>query len=356
MWSTKYKYCQSCGTTEYIHIARGLCKKCYNKDIENRHRPNERIRGKASKELSKKKLESLYIKKQLSMSEIAKLNNCSRQYVHKKLKEFKIPARPKTVTRNLALQNHKLSYTKIKNGHEELITMQHNFLDEDFFSKWTSEMAYVLGIIATDGCVTTYTAPHSKKKYKRLSIDQKESELLEKVLSLLKSNIKIYKRRNNDNDIIHTIQITNKKVVNDVIGFGITERKSLTLKFPEMPKEYVRHFIRGCWDGDGSIFINGNKYRANYISGSINFISKMIEILISVGFNNVKLLETKKEQHSIYYFYIDGNYYCTKLYYYLYYEVPPGQYLERKNKLFLKAVRLNAIKEAHREFLKSIHK
>jgi len=33
------------------------------------------------------------------------------------------------------------------------------------------------------------------------------------------------------------------------------------MAFPKIPDEYIRHFVRGCWDGDGTVYIekrNGN--------------------------------------------------------------------------------------------------
>ena len=34
---------------------------------------------------------------------------------------------------------------------------------------------------------------------------------------------------------------------------GIVNRKSLILKWPEIPKMFIRHFIRGYFDGDGNV-------------------------------------------------------------------------------------------------------
>jgi hypothetical protein len=70
---------------------------------------------------------------------------------------------------------------------------------------------------------------------------------------------------------------------------GLTERKSLTMKFPDIPEEYMRHFIRGCWDGDGSFFINDGKIRASFVSGSKEFMEKLVEKLYSAGFFRIRL-------------------------------------------------------------------
>jgi hypothetical protein len=53
--------------------------------------------------------------------------------------------------------------------------------------------------------------------------------------------------------------------------------------FPNIPEEYIRHFIRGCWDGDGSIFFDQNKLVASYISGSKKFIERLVQELHKIG-------------------------------------------------------------------------
>jgi intein/homing endonuclease len=40
---------------------------------------------------------------------------------------------------------------------------------------------------------------------------------------------------------------------------GMVPNKSLVLKFPDIPKEMYRHFIRGYFDGDGSLCLHINK-------------------------------------------------------------------------------------------------
>lgn len=44
----------------------------------------------------------------------------------------------------------------------------------------------------------------------------------------------------------------------DLISHGCIPQKSLILKFPEISKELIPHFIRGYFDGDGSVGIYNN--------------------------------------------------------------------------------------------------
>ena len=54
-------------------------------------------------------------------------------------------------------------------------------VDEDFFKQWTPKMAWVLGLIYTDGCLVE---PHGSVKGRACTLlAQKEPELIEKVLN-----------------------------------------------------------------------------------------------------------------------------------------------------------------------------
>lgn len=47
-----------------------------------------------------------------------------------------------------------------------------------------------------------------------------------------------------------------RQMFDDLTALGCVERKSLTLQFPMLPSSLNPHFIRGYFDGDGSICID----------------------------------------------------------------------------------------------------
>ncbi|MBQ5475411.1 MAG: hypothetical protein IIT65_12140 [Lachnospiraceae bacterium] len=51
------------------------------------------------------------------------------------------------------------------------------------------------------------------------------------------------------------MDMNSKQMAEDLFQLGVTPNKSLTLdiKFDLIPKELIHHFIRGYFDGDGSI-------------------------------------------------------------------------------------------------------
>ena len=137
----------------------------------------------------------------------------------------------------------------------------------------------------------------------------------------------------------YTLQIQNKKIFSDLISLGLVENKSLTVDFPNIPKEYVRHFIRGCWDGDGSVFLERRKglstlILSSFVSGSPSFINGMLYELEKAGLKRTPIYtSTYKRKNPIYSFKFHTTE-CKKLYHYLYENVPAEQYLERKYSVF----------------------
>jgi hypothetical protein len=213
-------------------------------------------------------------------------------------------------------------------------------LNSDFFSSWSREMAYVLGVIYTDGNLFYgFTNPRQRKPVGILQASQKQPELLEKILALMNCNAQLVfsKKRQSDNIVageLYHFRIFDDKIYSDLVKLGLTPRKSLTMTFPDVPMEYVRHFIRGCWDGDGSVYIDkqSKTISASYISGSLKFVEGLVTALKDAGFPERKIYINKGKSPS-YYIRVTGTQ-VPKLYHYLYDDVPESQYLDRKYKLF----------------------
>jgi hypothetical protein len=144
---------------------------------------------------------------------------------------------------------------------------------DNFFKGWTHDNAYVLGLWFTDG---------NTDGKAMFSICQNENErpLLEKISSVMRSNYPIYPicRHHGHRSIVIRSQV----LVKDLLKKGGKANKSLDIKFPShIPKKYLPDFIRGCWDGDGSIYYtkSAGAYGSSLSSGSKRFIFKMRKIL-----------------------------------------------------------------------------
>lgn len=154
--------------------------------------------------------------------------------------------------------------------------MSRNFyiFNQDFFETIdTEEKAYWLGFIAADGCI------NKTKNSFRMTLALKNSDydhLLKFKKSLLINNDPRL-RRQRDRNIFH-YSLYSKKLYNDLLDKGIVERKSLILEPPKnVPKQLIRHWIRGYFDGDGCI--SKIKTRNNRLVISILGTLKVLEYI-----------------------------------------------------------------------------
>jgi hypothetical protein len=192
------------------------------------------------------------------------------------MRHYGIVRRTNQEARILAIEQGKVAYTSEVHSPGSSIVLQRRTVDGSFFKTWTPAMAWVLGVIYTDGCLAK---PSRRTTKFGLHIDQKEPELLEKILVLLRSNAQTsFSPKRGIAGALYTIRISNSEIYADLQRLGLTPAKSLTLQFPDMPLDCVRHFIRGCWDGDGSIYLEKRDHipNASYVSGSKSFIERLV--------------------------------------------------------------------------------
>jgi hypothetical protein len=359
-WSLKFDRCVKCGRDDVKHLARGLCLYCYQQETERRGRGKQRIaKGLASTKLNYKYLHDEYVNKKRSLGDIAKDCNCARQYVYKKMQELDIPLRTQKEARELAYDRNKISYTITdENGNERLITQGSTKINDNFFLTRSKEMAYVLGVIYTDGNLFH----DSKRGTYRIIISQKQPELLNKVLKLMDCDARIrHRKQRGISGDIHFFDIQQKQVYSDLIKLGLSPNKSKTINFPTLPSEFVRHFIRGCWDGDGSIYFESRKLRGSYTCGSMNFIERLTQELYKAGIYKKKPPVDKIDADKMWLNYPDGrfplkihqekrskSYYIKldtrknieKLFHYFYDGVDESMYLTRKYNVFAKGLNI----------------
>lgn len=342
MWSRNYNECINCGKTSVRHLAKGLCVKCYSRNNEKKqNKIGMHKRGVVVKLLTREKLTDLYVKRKLSLGDIGKLVGTSRTNVHTKLRQFNIPARDRAESRAIALNSGKIQYnfTNI-DGEIERKKLQKVRFNENFFAKWSKEMAYVLGVIYTDGSLRLDIRKYSQMGC--LSIFQKEKELLEKVLTLMECDVNIVTRKRKEyNNVVkgegHSFSIGNNLLYKQLTELGVTPNKSLTLEFPNIPKEYARHFIRGCWDGDGTVYIekrNGHLKTA-FVCGSLSFVKILMQYLEDAGLSKRKLYsDTRSKGGNTSYYFRYATKDSIKLFRFLYHDVTENQYLKRKYDIF----------------------
>ena len=68
------------------------------------------------------------------------------------------------------------------------------------------------------------------------------------------------------------LNINSKTIKDDLMNIhGIMPCKSFNIEFPFVPEEYLHHFVRGYFDGDG--YVKYETYTVNFVGGSYNFMN-----------------------------------------------------------------------------------
>ena len=179
--------------------------------------------------------------------------------------------------RNL-LNKHKIKSRGNKQGYPR---------DEFYFNTIdTEEKAYWLGFLYADGCV------HSNNY--EISVNITDREHVEKFKTAIKAfnhNItEIQDKRFQNAKTLYQFSIRDKQLHQDLIKWGCIPQKSLLInKIPNIPRDYISHFLRGYFDGDGSLhYLRGtNNYRISFVGTKdfLNDIQKELQTNVSLQSN-----------------------------------------------------------------------
>jgi len=172
-------------------------------------------------------------------------------------------------------------------------------VNENFFQKWSPVMAYVLGYIYADGSLED--ASYLRGKYLRVSSVEKNNII--KIKNWLDSKHKIvesfFENKNHQNRYL--LRIGSHKIFDDLIKLGLFPNKSLTVKFPKIPKKYLCNFVCGYFDGDGCVRVDRKKNKnGEYVLKKLSVIFTSGSKIFLEGLANELNLKIKTKQLKIY--------------------------------------------------------
>lgn len=170
-------------------------------------------------------LKRLYLDERLTIEEIAEHFNCSPTTISRRLDELNIPKRPPGPDLNR----------------------------DEFSCEWSADLAYVIGLIATDGNLS--------KDGRHMTLVSIDYDLLDTVRDCLNIDNEITINKSGYGSS-YRLQWGNRLFYDWLLGIGLMPAKSLTLGALNVPDEYFADFVRGCIDGDGSINVYTDDYNA----------------------------------------------------------------------------------------------
>lgn len=192
--------------------------------------------------------------------------------------------------------------------------------DEDYFEIIdTEEKAYWLGFIFADGYIQNHDNFYGQDAV-GITIAEYDRDVLEKFKKSINATNPIILCKKNKKQGVDCIRIllTSQKTANDLIDKGCYKNKSSILQPPKkVPLNLIHHFIRGLFDGDGSLIKYEHK-ECRSISYQINFtttyeVANWLREQIQMG-----SIYPEKRRESTWYFGFGGNQQVIKFYHYLY--------------------------------------
>lgn len=172
--------------------------------------------------------------------------------------------------------------------------MQKYHLNENVFEVIdTEEKAYWLGFLYADGYINKFGLSLE------LCLKKEDERHIESFLSFLQSNHPITNKKEMGK-LYPKVAIGSKKLCQDLIDKGCVNNKSLVLTFPThdiVPKHLIHHFMRGYYDGDGSLVIRKPDKKNRevtpqcmlFVIGTENFLdgfSKMLKSELNISLSS----------------------------------------------------------------------
>lgn len=263
-----------------------------------------------------------------SFTELSKLFNCSL-----------------TGIRDFLVENR---YIKSR-GNKDITGKDYNkrhSCNDSFFDKIDSEKkAYWLGYLFADGYNNTdkkvinfgQSEPQEEMVY-RLKEDLEASQ----PISINGPRINTIRGKEITSKPAHKITITSKQLSEDLAKHGCTQGKTFTITFPNIDDQFKSHFIRGYFDGDGSIVntkhLKGTSGAQFNIIGTLDLLLGIQKELVEkAGLNEVKISPARKDSQ-VYQLIYGGIENVKKFYSYLYSN--SEIYLPKKKNIFESVLKL----------------
>ena len=171
--------------------------------------------------------------------------------------------------------------------------------NSEYFENWSYNMAYILGLLATDGTNSSLT------NIVKITLQEGDSHLLEEIKEELEYEGPIYHSTSHSSKYkkdypIATFQIRDKKISEDVYNLGIVDNKTFVLQdFSFIPTKFQKAFILGIIDGDGGIdricgdrCKNSVQIRVRFCSAAKTFIEGIRDMMHKNGFSEIKVHST----------------------------------------------------------------
>lgn len=205
-------------------------------------------------------------------------------------------------------------------------------VNDNYFKVQTSNMAYILGLIAADGNVA------KKENCIAIQLLEEDEEILLKINNIISSTRPIKRYINNAGSKTSKLTVFSKQWKDDLKLYGIEPNKTFSLKKPSfLQNNFYIDYIKGYFDGDGCVSVSKDNKRitVSFSGASYEIINWMREVLINQYGLMVSQINTYKtsQNNTMYRFSIGSKLSVYKIYN-LFYNNKDNLFLNRKYQIF----------------------
>ena len=165
---------------------------------------------------------------------------------------------------------------KIRNQKEQLILenmKRTKAINHNYFDKLTNENSYYLGFLGADGTV------RKNRNEIKIGLSSVDLNFLEEFKEKLELERDIHNYQTNNGFNVSELLFSSAKIKEDIGKYGIIPNKTyIGLNLNLIPKEFQLAFIKGFWDGDGTVVYNKNTKQVK-----VSFCSRTKQILEQIN-------------------------------------------------------------------------
>lgn len=199
-----------------------------------------------------------------------------------------------------------------------MIEFNYNIFDEIN----TKHKAYWLGFMYADA--------YNSNRFLRIGLADKDRDHIEKFCDFIGYPKELIAT---DKKNISTVCIYSKHLCDVLTGLGCHKAKSFTIKYPEfLSEEFNSHFIRGVFDGDGSLY-SCKKDRVDYvisIAGTKELLERISDMISQKTGIISKIKYISKTENNTYEIKVLGNKRVQKVMSYIYFDSESDIRMQRK--------------------------
>ena len=202
-------------------------------------------------------------------------------------------------------------------------------VNEDFFKEINRSSAWVYGWVVTDGSV------QEKSGHIGIGLKSIDKDVLYKIKNLMRFEGNIYDRTSRDGRKSSTLRICRKSMCEDLFALGMARKdKTFNTTFPnELPDDCYWDFIRGVFEGDGSVSHrtgNTDALQVSICGATESFIDELQRTLLERGVNTRKSCN----RNGVYVIECRSNADSLRMCYYMYANTTEQTRLNRKFAVF----------------------